>query len=60
MGVGKKVRLRHQVTGGYHNYAVTIPIRIIEALGWRPKDRLDVALDTKRRAIIIRKAEVKE
>ncbi len=41
------------------SYTITLPKDYVEALGWKPGNRLEVVLDTENREIKVRKASPK-
>ena len=50
-----KLRLHRGNYGRTAIYTVTLPKEWVEALGWRPGDKLEVTLDTDGRRICIRR-----
>ena len=52
------VKLRKRGSGlGYISYEVTIPKEFVEKLGWKPGDRIIVALENSK--IVLEKAEIR-
>ncbi len=50
-----KLRVQRGKYGQSISYTITLPKDYVEALGWRPGDKLEVTLDTDKRNICIRK-----
>ncbi len=50
-----KLRIQRGKHGQAISYTVTLPKDYVEALGWEPGEKLEVALDTEKREIRIRR-----
>ena len=50
-----KLRVQRGKYGQSISYTITLPKDFVEALGWRPGDKLEVTLDTERREIRVRR-----
>ena len=50
-----KLRVQRGKYGQSVSYTITLPKDYVEALGWRPGDRLEVVLDTERGEIRVRR-----
>ena len=51
-----KLRLHRGNYGRTAIYTVTLPKEWVEALGWRPGDKLELTLDTERKEIRVKRA----
>ena len=50
-----KLRIQRGKYGQAISYTITLPKDFVEALGWRPGEKLQVVLDTEKREIRVRR-----